>query len=142
MDIFRNWVDPVTYSKIGFEDVKIAIKNPDVHILINTLSLDLQKNIIKNTIPVEKEESIINTIIEEYEMRKNKILIYGRNSTDESAIIKAKQISGLGFAHVFLYCGGLFEWLLLQEIYGFQEFPTTIHNKTIDLLSYRPEPLL
>ena len=140
MDLFRNWIQPVTYSKIGFEDVKFAIKNPETHILINTLSLDLQKNIIKGTIPAEKEEFIINKIIEDYEMSTMKILIYGRNTTDSTAETKANQIIGLGFANVFLYCGGMFEWLLLQEVYGFTEFPTTIHIKNIDLLIYRPAP--
>jgi hypothetical protein len=140
MNIFSKWIDPINYSKIGFEDVKFAIKHPDSHILINTLSLDLQKNIIKGTIPAEKEELIINKIIEDYEMSTIKILIYGRNATDNSAEKKAKQIIGLGFANVFLYCGGMFEWLLLQEIYGYPEFPTTIHSKNIDLLIYRPAP--
>lgn len=140
MNIFRNWIQPVTYSKIGFEDVKYAIKHPDSHILINTLSLDLQKNIIKGSIPAEKEELIINKIIDDYEMSSMKILIYGRNATDNNAEKKAKQITGLGFANVFLYCGGMFEWLLLQEIYGFQEFPTTINTKNIDIITYRPEP--
>ena len=102
MDLFRNWIQPVTYSKIGFEDVKFAIKNPNSYILINTLSLNLQKNIIKGTIPAEKEESVINKIIEDYEMTTMKILIYGRNSTDNTAETKATQMSHLGFSNVFL----------------------------------------
>lgn len=139
MDIFKKWIQPITYSKIGFEDIKFAIKHPNSHILINTLSLDFQNNLIKNTIPASMEESTMNRMIEEYEMSKMKIIIYGRNTTDESAEKKATQISNLGFAYVFLYCGGMFEWLLLQDIYGFSEFPTTMNNKTVDLLLYRPE---
>ena len=49
---------------------------------------------------------------------------------------KCKQITNLGFKYVYLYCGGLFEWLLLQEIYGREEFPTT--NYTLDILKYKP----
>jgi len=35
-----------------------------------------------------------------------------------------------------MYTGGLFEWLLLQDIYGKTEFPTT--TNIIDLLKYKP----
>jgi len=30
----------------------------------------------------------------------------------------------------------LFEWLLLQDIYGSEEFPTTSHE--LDILKYKP----
>jgi hypothetical protein len=34
----------------------------------------------------------------------------------------------------------MFEWLLLQDIYGAAEFPTT--KKELDLLKYKPSQLL
>ena len=37
---------------------------------------------------------------------------------------KYDQLIGLGFVNVFIYPGGLFEWLLLQDIYGYDNFPT------------------
>jgi len=37
---------------------------------------------------------------------------------------------------VYMYCGGMFEWLLLQDIYGANEFPTTARQ--MDILKYRP----
>jgi len=37
---------------------------------------------------------------------------------------------------VYIYKGGLFEWMLLQDIYGEDEFPTT--SKQMDILLYRP----
>ena len=40
------------------------------------------------------------------------------------------------FNHVYIYLGGLFEWLCLQDIYGENAFPTTTHE--IDLLKYKP----
>jgi hypothetical protein len=141
MNIFRNWIEPIKYSKIGFEDIKIALTNPDFYILINTLSLDSQDNLINGTILVEKEEFIINKFIENYETNTIKIIIYGMNSTDNSIEDKAKQMINLGFKNVFLYYGGLFEWLLLQEIYGYHEFPTTIYNKNIDLIKYRSKSI-
>jgi hypothetical protein len=119
--------------------MKTAINHPDLYILINTLSLKFQKNVIKNTILAEKEEIIINNLLENYEMSSKNIIVYGSNATDETAINKANQLVNLGFKSVLLYCGGIFEWLLLQEVYGFDEFPTTIQSKNTDLLLYKPE---
>jgi hypothetical protein len=139
MDFFKNWIQPNSYTKIGFEDVKYALKYPEKYVLINTLSLDYQNDLIKNTLLAEKEEITINKIIEDYEMTIMNIIIYGRNATDETPYKKAKQFTSLGFKHVFIYCGGLFEWLLLQEIYGFEEFPTLIYRKNVDILKYKQE---
>jgi len=36
---------------------------------------------------------------------------------------------------VYIYSGGLFEWLLLQDIYGSDLFPTT--NDKVDFLKYK-----
>jgi hypothetical protein len=46
----------------------------------------------------------------------------------------------LGFINIYLYNGGLFEWLLLQDIYGDDNFPTT--KKNIDLLKYKSQKIL
>ena len=69
-----------------------------------------------------------------------KIIIYGRNSNDENIYKKYNQLLKLGFLNVFIYLGGLFEWLMLQDIYGYDEFPTTI--KQLDFLKYKPPPRL
>ena len=125
-------------KRIGFEDVQIAIKNPTVYLLINTLVVGEQSNLIKSTIPYETEEKTINDLINSYDYNK-KIVIYGKNSCDETAEKKVKQLLQLGFVEVFLYSGGLFEWMLLQDIYGFGEFPTT--RKVLDILQFRPSVL-
>jgi hypothetical protein len=39
-----------------------------------------------------------------------------------------------------LYAGGLFEWLLLQDIFGAAEFPTT--KKELDIIKYKPNKIL
>ena len=59
---------------------------------------------------------------------------------DNSTIKKHEQLLSLGLKNVYIYAGGLFEWLLLQDIYGYDEFPTT--SKTIELLKYRGKSLL
>ena len=69
------------------------------------------------------------------------ITIYGKNCQEEEKIIKKyKQLQKLGFKNIYIYCGGLFEWLLLQDIYGKDEFPTTI--KENDILKYKSISLL
>lgn len=142
MEFLKTWMNSPSFRKIGFDDVKYSMKYPAEHILINTLSLNLQENIIQGTIPASMEESVINKIIEECDNGRIKVVVYGRNAADESAEKKAKQLLSLGFSEVFLYSGGMFEWLLLQEVYGYSEFPTTFvpgKGKTVDLLKYRPE---
>ena len=47
---------------------------------------------------------------------------------------------GFGFANVYVYTGGLFEGLMLQDIYGFDNFPTT--SKQLDLLKFKPQKRL
>jgi hypothetical protein len=39
-----------------------------------------------------------------------------------------------------MYLGGMFEWMLLQDIYGRDEFPTT--SKVLDILKYKPKRLM
>lgn len=126
-------------KKIGFEDIKIAIVRPTQYILINTLNINEQDCLIKNTIDIFLEEKKINEIMDNYLFKQYKIIIYGKNSTDESVEKKYNQLTGLGFQEVYIYYGGLFEWMLLQDIYGEDEFPTT--SKILDILKYKP-PLM
>jgi hypothetical protein len=57
------------------------------------------------------------------------------NKFDASVDKKYYQLISLGCKRVFIYRGGLFEWLLLQDIYGFSAFPTT--KKILDILKYK-----
>ncbi len=129
-----SWLFP-SIEKIGFEDIK---RNSENVILINTLSTNEQDCLIKDTLNIEIEEKTLNGYIERGETGKIAIIVYGRNSCDESAEKKCKQLLKLGFKEVYWYVGGLFEWLLLQDIYGSTEFKTTTCDKNIDLLKYRP----
>ena len=121
-------------QKINYEDIQYVIKN-QAHILINTLSEKEQECLIPNTVNVNQEEEIINQLIKNGN-KQIKIIVYGRNCNDEKIYTKYNQLTSLGFYNIFLYTGGIFEWLLLQDIYGVKEFPTT--KKEIDLLKYKP----
>jgi len=124
---------------IGFEDVKHAIRQGSHnHLLINTLTIGEQECLISGTLPYDKEEIVINKILDQTTTHELNVVIYGKNSVDDSVKTKANQLRTLGFKHVFIYSGGLFEWLLLQDIYGTAEFPTTAFCK--DLLKYRAPP--
>ena len=122
-------------NKISFEDLQYAIRYPEQFIIINTLSVNEQDCLIPNTVKYTNEEEIINNMISMYDLKSKHIIIYGKNANDESSEKKYQQIQKLGFLYVFLYSGGLFEWLLLQDIYGKEEYPTTTY--TLDLLKYK-----
>jgi hypothetical protein len=122
----------VSIKKIGFEDVQHIIKHKKGHyLLINTLNTTGQQCLILNTVPAQNEESIID----KYKHKNIHIIIYGRNANDETIFKKYEQLLTLGFNYVYVYTGGLFEWLLLQDIYGKDEFPTT--SEELDILKYR-----
>jgi hypothetical protein len=119
-------------KKINFEDMQRVIEKDDV-LLINTLDINNQKCLIKNTILPEKEVKLLNNYIK---TNKNyEIVIYGMNSCDNTLNTKCEQLNQLGFINIYVYPGGLFEWLLLQDIYGEELFPTT--SKEIDHLKYK-----
>jgi hypothetical protein len=82
---------------------------------------------------------MINSFLQK-RIKEIRIVIYGRNSNDDKIYEKYNQLLKLGFYNIFLYTGGLFEWLMLQDIYGFNEFPTT--SKQLDFLKYKPKQVL
>lgn len=135
MYMLSGWFEKPIINKIGFEDVKYAIDHSHHYLLINTLSASEQRCLIKNTLPCMIEETTINEKITQLQMNKCYIIVYGRNSADSTTDTKYKQLYSLGFKNVYIYTGGLFEWLLLQDVYGHGEFPTT--EKELDILKYR-----
>jgi len=124
------------YQFIGFEDVLYSLKNKDKFIIINTLNHNEQNVLICNTLPSTEEESIINSIIQKKNISAITIIIYGKNYNDTSVEAKYDKLIECGFKDVAIYKGGLFEWLLLQDIYGKNNFPTS--GKEIDILKFKP----
>lgn len=104
-------------------------------VFIHTMNSDEQTILIKNTLFAQDEESRINQLIQEKKWNVN-IYIYGKNWHDKKVISKYEQLKKLGFYHVYIYGGGLFEWLLLQDIYGDDLFQTT--TKELDILKFKP----
>ena len=120
-------------SVIGYEEVQRYQKDPNT-IIINTLPADKQGCLIAGTLSAQQEEQSINALLRS--KKTGSILVYGENSSDLSSGRKQRQLRALGFPNVIEYRGGLFEWLLLQEVYGDADFQTT--SPQIDILKYGP----
>ena len=129
--LFNMGAQQSSIKKINFEDIQEVINDC---VLISTLPENQQNCLIKNTLTAEKETQLINHLLKYY--KQQKIYIYGKNANDESIYKKYEQIMSLGLTEVYVYPGGLFEWLLLQDIYGDDSFPTT--KKELDILKYKP----
>lgn len=121
--------------KINYEKINEVIYNlPNTYLLLNTLNIDQQKCLINNTLCYTKEEHMVNKYL--VENKSIIIIIYGLNYCDETIYNKYIQLLKLGFDNVHIYPGGIFEWLLLQDIYGDDMFKTT--SKELDILKYKP----
>ena len=118
----------ITNNIIGYETVKL--KN---YTLISTLNEN--DCCIKETLSPKQEIEFINNCISKN--NQNNIIIYGKNYLDKSIYEQYKKLNSLGFDNVYLYPGGIFEWLLLQETFGEDMFETNYIEK--DILKYRPK---
>ena len=119
-------------KNINFEDMQYSI-NDTTSIIINTLDETNQKCLIKATVAIDKEVEFLNAqLVKDKNIR---IIIYGMNSCDGDTNKKYEQLIGFGFYNVYIYQGGLFEWLILQDIYGKELFPTT--SSESDFLKYK-----
>jgi len=128
--------------KINYEDVQYACKysnnNEKKYIIINTMDKNWQSCLIQNTVSIQNEEETINGILNNKRASDNNItvIVYGLNSNDETIYSRYEQLVKLGIKNVFIYTGGMFEWLLLQDIYGKELFPST--SRELDILKYKP----
>ena len=123
-----------SYQKCTFEDIQTNISsNTNDFCMINILPEYEQSCLIKNTIVASKEVETINSLLRQDKTKK--IIIYGRNYMDISIYKKYNQLKNLGFKNIHVYIGGMFEWLCLQEIYGYSLFPTTTMER--DILKFK-----
>ena len=133
MNIFWKKNDP---ELINFDTMINAIRQPDKFIIINVLPLHEQDCLISGTIDASQEEYILNQMIQSITTPDKKIIVYGKNCNDKTIDSKITQLQSLGLNDIFVYKGGLFEWMLLQDIYGDTQFSTT--KKVLDLLRFKP----
>jgi hypothetical protein len=128
--------------KVSYEDIQMVVyRNSHVQhstLLINTLPPSLQHCLIKTTLDIRFEERVVNALI--HKSPDIMIVVYGKNSNDITILHKYDQLVKLGFTNVHIYTGGIFEWMLLHEIYGKELFKITKYE--IDILRYRPKSVL
>jgi hypothetical protein len=128
--------------KVSYEDIQMVVyRNSNVQhstLIINTLPPSLQHCLIKTTVDIRFEERVVNTFIQK--RPDIMIIVYGKNSNDITILHKYEQLVKLGFTNVHIYTGGIFEWMLLHEIYGKDLFKITRYE--IDILRYRPKSVL
>lgn len=123
-------------KKVNFDDViMISLKNN--HILIHVMEKEDEDLLIKGTLSINEEIEKMNSLLSSEKMNVT-IVIYGKNTDDVSKVIgRYRQLHDMGFSNVYVYLGGLFEWLLLQEIYGNDEIKTNNICKK-NILDYKP----
>ena len=119
---------------VSYEDVQYAQLH---HVIISTLPSTEQTLLIDKTVSCEEEIKRVELAIS----KKTPIIIYGRHNNDMTVKQKYDQIKKLG-GNAYMYNGGLFEWLLLQDIYGTDHFKTTFYTKNMDLIKYKPNNIL
>jgi hypothetical protein len=129
----------VSISKVNYEDIQCVCRSANSIqplLLINTLPPGMQGCLIPGTLPIDEEEASMNVMLHEPKGKDREIIVYGKNANDDTVYKKYQQLIHLGFKNVRIYPGGMFEWLLLQDIYGAVSFPTTA--KELDILKYKP----
>ena len=123
----------ISIPKVNYEDIQYGIDNNTIY-LIHTFQINSDPCLISKSLNALEEEQVINQLLRDTN-KSSTIIVYGKNTNDDSIIQKYSQLMKLGFTNVYVYPGGLFEWLLLQDIYGSELFPTTKIEK--DLLKYK-----
>jgi len=88
---------------------------------------------------IDDEEQLMNNLLEKGNNHYS-IIIYGKNTNDMKVYEKYNQLVQLGFTNISIYIGGVFEWMLLQDIYGNDNFPTT--TSELDILKFKPLQVL
>jgi len=128
--------------KVSYEDIQMVVYRnthiPHTTLIINTLPASLQHCLIMTTVDIRYEEQIVNSMF--HKNRDIMIIVYGKNSNDITILHKYEQLVKLGFTNVHIYTGGIFEWMLLYEIYGKDLFKITRYE--IDILRYRPKSVI
>ena len=118
--------------KLNFEDMQWAIQTQPT-LVISTLSPAKQSCLIAGTVPIGEETETVNKYLQKDTAIR--IVIYGEGASDDTIVTKYGQLTGLGFTNVYVYPGGMFEWLLLQDVYGKETFETI--GAEDDILKYK-----
>lgn len=117
----------------GYDDMQRSLGDARTTV-ISTMPKSKQSCLIRGTVSAAEEEDVVNSLLKQNVGAR--IVVYGLNCTDGTPMLKKKQLLSLGFKDVRVYSGGLFEWLLLQEVFGNDAFPTD--GSDLDIIKYGP----
>jgi len=109
-----------SFETIHFKELQTLIGS-DI-LLLNTRPQQHQSYLIYGTLCASKETDQMNFYLKTN--RSIEIILYGKDHLDRTMIEKYNQLKQLGFTRIRIYFGGLFEWALLQDIYGPSLFKT------------------
>jgi hypothetical protein len=70
------------------------------------------------------------------------ILVYGHNMFDTTVKTQSTILMNNGFTKVFVYVGGMFEWMLLHKLYGNTAFPIVCNCCNAPNCLANPSPLI
>ena len=135
---FKIMGNSASITKVNFEDVQNCIGDNN-SVIINVMSSHDQGCLIKNTMDIVDEVHLLNEYLERGDKNVT-IILYGKHTNDMKVYDKYNQLIQLGFTNVGIYIGGLFEWMLMQDIYGNENFPTT--TSELDILKFKPPKVL
>lgn len=130
----------ISIQKVSACDIKyIQEKCLNKYIIITTIDKGYNIPLIKGTVSPHEEESIINRIIINKDKNIKGIIIYGKNNQDLSVIDKYKQLIHFNVGEIYIYIGGLFEWLLLHKNHP-DVFLIDDDNKKYNLWDFYEQP--
>lgn len=126
--------------RVNYETVLSLAGTADV-IMISTLLETLQGCLIPHTLSYDHEEKSINDVLERKKQGLYTVIVYGENHLDATVERKCAQMRVMGFKSIYMYAGGMFEWLLLHEIYGEENFPVARSSRSgvPDILAFKPK---
>lgn len=88
---------------------------------------------IEGTVDGDKANQVLDKCLREDPSKL--VVFYGLNSTDSAPLHRWNNATQLGLENAHVYCGGMFEWLILGELYGNDMFPVTSIQD--DLLKFK-----
>lgn len=107
----------ISLEKVSACDIRyIQEKCSNDYVLITTIDNN-NTPLIKGTVHPRDEEAVINGMLRGSGSSTKGVIVYGKNSQDMSVINKYKQLLQLNIGEIYIYTGGLFEWLLLYKKY-------------------------
>lgn len=131
-----------TTCRVSYETVLSLAGTADV-IVISTLAETFQGCLIPHTVACSHEEKCVNDVLERKKQGLYTVIVYGENHLDPTVERKCAQMRVMGFKSIYMYAGGMFEWLLLHEVYGGENFPVAMAGSSRtcvpDILAFKPK---